>query len=204
MKFLNLIVGFYKKLYIVFLNIFKNNLIHPSSVVIFGDGEFISERGLRIKARGVIDLSTGTLKFSNNVWVNYDVEFSPNSLIEIGAGTTIQKRTTIIGNVTIGEGCIIAPNVFISSGTHIFKEYPELPIREQEAKVIKEGRKKEFDNGVSIGDDVWLGINVVIMPGVEIGNGVVVGANSVVTKSIGNNEVVAGIPAQRISNRLEN
>jgi acetyltransferase-like isoleucine patch superfamily enzyme len=201
-KFLNLIVGFYKKLYIVFLNIFKNNLIHPSSVVIFGDGEFISERGLRIKARGGIDLSTGTLKFSNNVWVNHDVEFAPSSLIEIGSGTTIQKRTTINGNVSIGRGCIIAPNVFISSGTHIFKEYPELSIREQEAKVINEGRQDEFDKAIRIGDDVWLGVNVVIMPGVSIGNGVVIGANSVVTKNIGNNEIAVGIPAKKISVRM--
>lgn len=202
MKILSLVVGFYKKLYFVFLNVFKSNLIHPSSVMIFGKGVVISEGGLRIKARGMIDLSTGILKFSNDVWVNHDVEFAPSSLIEIGSGTTIQKRTTINGNVSIGRGCIIAPNVFISSGTHIFKEYPELSIREQEARVALEGRTNEFDKRIHIGDDVWLGINVVIMPGVTIGNGVVVGANSVVTKNIGNNEIVVGIPAKKISVRM--
>ena len=170
--------------------------------MIFGKGVVISEGGLRIKARGMIDLSTGILKFSNDVWVNHDVEFAPSSLIEIGSGTTIQKRTTINGNVSIGRGCIIAPNVFISSGTHIFKEYPELSIREQEARVALEGRTNEFDKRIHIGDDVWLGINVVIMPGVTIGNGVVVGANSVVTKNIGNNEIVVGIPAKKISVRM--
>lgn len=198
MKVISLVVGFYKKLYFVFSNFFKNNLIHPSSVMIFGEGVVISEGRLRIKARGMIDLSTGTLRFSNNVWVNHDVEFVPSALIEIGSGTTIQKRTTINGNVSIGKGCVIAPNVFISSGTHIFKEYPGLSIREQEARVALEGRANEFDKAIHIGDDVWLGINVVIMPGVSIGNGVVVGANSVVTKNIDDNEIVAGIPAKKI------
>jgi acetyltransferase-like isoleucine patch superfamily enzyme len=200
-KFLSLIVGFFKKLNFVFLNVFKNNLIHPGSIMIFGKGEVISEGGLRIKARGVIDLFTGILKFSNNVWVNHDVEFASSLLIEIGSGTTIQKRTTINGNVFIGRGCIIAPNVFISSGSHVFKKYPGLSIREQEPRVALEGRSNEFDKAIHIWDDVWLGIYVVIMPGVIIGNGVVVGAKSVVTKSLANGKVFAGIPAQQISNR---
>ena len=56
---------------------------------------------------------------------------------------------------------------------------------------------------ISIGNDVWIGGNVTILPGVNIGNNVVVAAGSVVTKDIPDNSLVAGVPA-RIIRELEN
>lgn len=55
---------------------------------------------------------------------------------------------------------------------------------------------------IAIGDDCWLGVNVVVSPGVSIGQGAVVGANAVVTKDVVPYSVVAGSPARQIGQRL--
>ena len=56
---------------------------------------------------------------------------------------------------------------------------------------------------MTIGNDVWIGGNVTILPGVTIGNNVVVAAGAVVTKDIPDNCVVAGVPARKIKD-IEN
>jgi acetyltransferase-like isoleucine patch superfamily enzyme len=74
----------------------------------------------------------GEINLEEGVWLAHDVEMETSSRVSIGAGTTVQRRAAINGTVSIGEGCIIAPNVFVSSGIHPFRQYPERPIREQE------------------------------------------------------------------------
>lgn len=56
----------------------------------------------------------------------------------------------------------------------------------------------EITKPISVGNDVYIGNNVIILPGVTIGNNVVIGAGAVVTKDIPDNSVVAGVPAKRI------
>ena len=65
-----------------------------------------------------------------------------------------------------------------------------------------EGRRKKMACGtpVTIGDDVWIGGNCVILPGVTIGNNVIVAAGAVVTKDVPGNCVVAGVPARIVKN----
>jgi acetyltransferase-like isoleucine patch superfamily enzyme len=128
------------------------------------------------------------------------VEIETEAQVEIGAGTTIQRRCTINGRTKIGQGCIFAPNVFVSSGTHAFREWPNLPIREQERILAAEGRS--LDRAVWIQDDCWLGTNVVVSPGVTIGKGSVIGANAVVTQDVPPYSVVAGVPGRVIAKRL--
>jgi len=116
--------------------------------------------------------------------------------LTIGRRVSIQDDCRIYGDVTLGAYCLLAPNVFISSGTHVFNAAPHLPIFEQERVHVLAQRH------VDIGEDCWLGINVVIMPGVSIGRGCIIGANSVVTSSIPPYSVAAGIPARVIKPRL--
>ena len=120
-------------------------------------------------------------------------------LITIGLNTRIQIRTNIHGCVEIGRDTIIAPDVFISSGTHFYDFNPALTINDQDK--LFESIYGSISLPVIIGDDVWIGRLTTISPGITIGNGAVIGANSVVTKDIPANEVWAGNPCRFIKKR---
>ena len=94
-----------------------------------------------------------------------------------------------IAPVHIGDYCMIGPNTLITTVGHPFS-----PKDRRE--------KKAYSKPVAIGDDVWIGGNCTILPGVTIGNNVVVAAGAVVTKDVPDNCVVAGVPA-RIIKRLK-
>lgn len=96
-----------------------------------------------------------------------------------------------INSINIGNNLLTGKNVYISDHSHgkILKDDYLLP-------PIK--RKLYSKGKVVIGDNVWLGNNVCVLPGVKIGDNSVVGANSVVTKNIPSNTVVAGVPAKII------
>ena len=92
---------------------------------------------------------------------------------------------------------MFAPNVFISSGAHAFDQMPHRPILEQEKLAPVP------DRPVRVFDDCWLGINAVVSPGVTIGRGCVIGANSVVTQDMPPYSVAAGVPARVLRQRLD-
>lgn len=122
---------------------------------------------------------------------------SDGGLIQVGAHTGVQDGCRLYGEVSIGEHCLLAPNVYLSSGRHVFSEEPHRPILDQERRHRLAGQP------IVVEDDCWLGINVVVMPGVTIGKGSVVGANAVVTKNVEPYSVVAGAPARLIRRRLD-
>ena len=95
-----------------------------------------------------------------------------------------------VANVLMGSNVMIGPNTLISTVNH-----PMTPM----------GRRKHLGIAmpVKIGNDVWLGGNVTILPGVNIGNNVVVAAGAVVTKDVPDNTLVGGVPARKIR-MLEN
>lgn len=87
------------------------------------------------------------------------------------------------GKITIGDNVMIGPNVILCSATHPIS--PNL-----RAKGI------EYNMPVKIGNKVWIGGNVVVMPGVTIGDNSIIGAGSVVTKNIPANVVAFGNPCK--------
>lgn len=91
----------------------------------------------------------------------------------------------------IGKYCLIAGGCYIGGVQHGF-DRSDVPIVQQEIKL---------KNGLRIGDDVWLGANVVVNDGTAIGQGAVIGAGSVVTKNIPPYSVAAGVPAKVIKER---
>ncbi|HGY9068070.1 TPA: DapH/DapD/GlmU-related protein, partial [Escherichia coli] len=97
-------------------------------------------------------------------------------------------------SVTIGRDTLIASKVFITDHNHgSFKHSDPM----SSPNIPPDMRTLE-SSAVVIGQRVWLGENVTVLPGTIIGNGVVVGANSVVRGSIPENTVIAGVPAKII------
>jgi len=92
--------------------------------------------------------------------------------------------------VLIGDDTWIAPNAYIVPLTHAYKR-KDITIAEQGSR----------GGDIIIGEDCWIGTNVVISPGITIGNGAVIGANSVVTKDIPEYAIAVGAPAKVISYR---
>jgi acetyltransferase-like isoleucine patch superfamily enzyme len=94
------------------------------------------------------------------------------------------------GGIQIGKNVLIGQGVSIHSENHNFKDAHQL-IREQGIS----------HKGVVIGDDVWIGSKSVILDGVTIGTGAVIGAGSVVTRSIPAYSLAVGVPAKVIGTR---
>ena len=96
--------------------------------------------------------------------------------------------------VTIGDDCNFGPNVTIVTPLH-----PMLP-EERRRMLDEDGKQKRlcWAQPVSIGNDCWLGANVLVLPGVAVGDGCVIGAGSVVTHSIPGRSFAAGNPCRVI------
>ena len=119
-------------------------------------------------------------------------------------------HTTIGNNVIIGMNCIfvdnhkitIGNNVMIASGVQLCTATH--PIKKEERIVknwspeIQRNWYHTYAKPIEIGNDCWIGANATILPGVSIGNNVVIGAGSVVTKNIPDNSLAIGVPSKVI------
>jgi acetyltransferase-like isoleucine patch superfamily enzyme len=192
-RFINTLMGLYRGV-----------RISPSAVCMGPPSNMQLGAGTAVGSRTRLILGqSGQMITGPRVWLSADIEIETATEVRIGARTTIQRRCTINGSTRIGADCILAPDVFISSGTHPFRHEPHLPIREQERRVIAARDPQGLlDRPVWIQDDCWLGVHAVVCPGVTIGKGSVVGANAVVTQNVPPYSIVAGIPARIISQRL--
>ena len=110
--------------------------------------------------------------------------------ISIGSGSGLGVNCSVHGPLKIGNNVMMGPNVTILTHTHNI-ERTDIPMGQQGMRVAE----------VVIGNDVWIGMRVVIMPGVKIGNGAVIGAGAVVTKDVPDFAVVGGVPAKIIKYR---
>lgn len=112
--------------------------------------------------------------------------------ISIGNNFYTNHNCTILdaAKVTIGNNVYIGPNCVITTAGHAL-----------DAK--KRAQGLEFAYPIVIEDDVWLGANVIVMPGITIGSGSVIGAGSVVTKDIPKNVIAYGNPC-RVSKKILN
>lgn len=124
---------------------------------------------------------------SDNAFVNPPFYCDYGSHIEVGKNFFANYNCTIIdvAKVKIGDNCQFAPNVSIYTAGH-----PLHP--------VSRNSLYEYGISVTVGDNVWIGGNTVIMPGVRIGSNTVIGAGSVVTKDIPDWVVAAGNPCRVI------
>lgn len=107
--------------------------------------------------------------------------------ISIGKRFFANFHLTILdeAKVTIGDDCFIGPNVSIYTACH-------------STDPIERNTRNEWAKPVTIGNNVWIGGSVTILPGVTIGNNVTIGAGSVVTKDIPDSTVAVGNPCKVI------
>lgn len=114
--------------------------------------------------------------------------------IRIGSGTAFNRgvhiNASVCGEIQIGKKCLFGPNVVVRTANHNFSD-PEKYIQDQ---------GHEFGN-IIIEDDVWIGANAVILPGVRIGRGAVIGAGSIVVVDIPHMAIAVGVPAKAIKYR---
>jgi acetyltransferase-like isoleucine patch superfamily enzyme len=111
--------------------------------------------------------------------------------VQVGADSTINAYAVVRGDVRIGDGVRIGAHTSVLGFNHSMR--PELPVFKQPV----------VSKGITIGDDVWIGSNVVIVDGVTIGEHSVIGAGAVVTKDVAAWSVMAGNPARRLRDRRD-
>jgi maltose O-acetyltransferase len=139
-------------------------------------------------------LRVGALKkliiIGKNNTIQTGFRFGMKDILIIGDNCQINENV-YIQSATIGNNVLIAQNVAILAVTHKFDSL-DMPIRQQGSTEPK---------FVTINDDVWIGRNVVIMPGINIGTGAIIGAGAVVTKDVQPYAIVGGVPAKIIRYR---
>ncbi|MCD8843900.1 CatB-related O-acetyltransferase [Staphylococcus gallinarum] len=111
-------------------------------------------------------------------------------------------------NVEVGNYCSISSNVKIGLGKHPVHYFSTSPVFYSNKNPFRlKINKKTFDDSPKrtiIKNDVWIGTDVLIMDGIQIGNGAVIASGSVVTKNVGDYEIVGGVPAKLIKMRFDN
>lgn len=155
------------------------------------------QKNVRIHSTTILNFDKSQLIIKSGVVINaYNVLYAINSkhssklgILRIDENTSIGEFNNIRaagGEINIGKECLISQHVTIIASNHKY----EL------GKFINEQGWDDAKTGVNIGDDVWIGANAVILPGVNIGNGCIIASGSVVTKSFPSNSIIMGSPAK--------
>ena len=129
-----------------------------------------------------------------NVYICSGYNISSMENIAIGDDVWIGYNCMMSGEgcLTIGSGTIISHNIEIWTQNHRYEAF-DLESIPYDRKFIKKA--------VNIGENVWIGSKVIILPGINIGEGAVIGAGSVVTKDVPSYAVVGGNPAKLLKYR---
>ena len=142
-----------------------------------------------------------TVDGAENITIKDEVKFgngcdliASGGKIHIGEECRFNNRVTlnsaVAGRIIFGKKCIVGPNTIIRSANHI--------VADINTPIVDQGHE---GGDIIIGNDVWIGAGVIILPNVKIEDGVIVAAGSVVSKSFKSNQVIAGVPARVIKER---
>lgn len=148
--------------------------------------------GARLIRRPVYIRGKKSIVGGESLTIGYRCRFDLDGIkktLFIGDNCQFGDNTHIVAleNVRIGNNVLIASKVFISDTSHgIYKD------KNCDNPSTSPNSRKLVKNGVQIGNNVWIGENVVILPGANIGDGCIIGANSVITKTIPNNSIAVG------------
>ncbi|MNL01340.1 Galactoside O-acetyltransferase [compost metagenome] len=152
------------------------------------DGRLKLEAGARLE-RGLIWRvgNQGRIHIGQDACLREGTELKVDGILEIGPRSLIGAWNvlSVLDRLSIGADCLLAERISIRDHDHRFED-PSRPVAEQGYRIAP----------VSLGNNVWIGANVVLMKGVTLGDGCVVGANAVVTRSFGPGTVLVGAPAR--------
>jgi acetyltransferase-like isoleucine patch superfamily enzyme len=143
----------------------------------------------RIDRPGCVTIGS-RVQLESDVWLKV---VEDGARVAIGDFTFLGRGVEIDASleVQIGQHVLLAPGVFITDHDHGIA--PGTPVALQGCS----------SQPVVIEDEVWLGVRVVVLPGVRIGRGTVVGAGAVVTKDLPPDSIAVGVPARVIRRRAE-
>jgi acetyltransferase-like isoleucine patch superfamily enzyme len=141
---------------------------------------FINLRKLKKKYKTVQFMSHSYFEFSDNITFKGYAYIGPDAY------------WSAKGKIEVGNNVIFGPRTILWTYTHNYMSENYIPYGKSDEDIIK---------NIIIEDNVWIGLGVTILPGVRIGEGAVIGMNSLVTKDIPSCAVVAGNPAKIIKYR---
>jgi acetyltransferase-like isoleucine patch superfamily enzyme len=183
----------------------RNGMLTPKYALLLGrylKRRFLTRAGWRWRTDGPVFLGSdlelqvgrrGRVEFGRFVWLGHGTKIRCHEgTVEIGAKTVLGQECTIsaYSHVRIGEQCVIADRAMFIDFDHGVVEV-ERPIREQGI----------YTRDVEVGSNVWIGYGACVLRGVRVGDNSIVGTNSVVTKDVPANAVVAGVPARIVRMR---
>ena len=169
------------------LNLAYTKLFFPQARLI--------RRPLYLRGKNAFSYGKG---FTCGYACRFDLTNENKSSLIIGTQVLMGDYVHIVAQnkVIIGDGCLLASNIFISDTNHgtTLKSDP------LSSPLIPPNQRPLETKPVIIGKNVWIGESVSIMPGITIGDGCIIGAHSVVTKNIPENSMAVGVPAKVIKN----
>ena len=162
--------------------------------------------------KNLVHLSNKKSCFLKNIITNPNIivgdytRYTDNNHIQNFKKNVLYHRDYIGDKLMIGKFCQIASDAkFIMNGAHHpmngFSTYPFNMFVCTDWNKIQNSRKTKGDT--TIKNDVWIGYNATIMPGITIGNGAIIAANSTVTKDVPDYTIVGGNPAKPIRKRFD-
>lgn len=125
--------------------------------------------------------------------VNFERHAGFNPELEIGDRSGVGQNTDLSGHIVIGKDVMMGPNCQMRTYSHAHDRI-DIPMDQQGF---------EPERVMHIGDDVWIGSNVIVLPGANIGSHCIIGAGAVVTKDVPDYAIVGGVPAKIIRFRNE-
>ncbi len=134
-------------------------------------------------------------KIGKNVNIEKGAWFGNGSQIEIGNNSGIGYNARVLNNTVIGNDVMMGPNLYMLEKTHNFDRL-DIPMNQQ-------GKRQERDI-VTIGDDCWIGRDVLIIGTHDIKKGSIIGARCVLTKSFPGYSIIGGNPSRLLKSRINN
>lgn len=155
------------------------------------------------------------LKFKTRLFLRGNVSHGSNFHLGIGSFVSSPYELNLGDNVYIGKYCSIQCSGRIGNGVLIANnvgvvgrmdhDYKQVGVAVRMARSVNDCNDLASDarNSISIGDDVWIGFGAVLLTGIEVGNGAIIAAGSVVFESIPSYCIVRGNPARIVGRRFD-